>query len=107
MFPLLGVNDRFSVSFGLARLSDGQGTSPLRYHRQADARENEAREDGDGENIFLDLIVAPCVGQAKDNMLDFVVHSATGLEGVGLRVRRKIMEVGLEKPKGLDRGAAG
>lgn len=47
--------------------------------------------------------MASGIGHAKNDVLDLVVDSATGLEGIGLRVRREIVEVGLKEPEGLER----
>lgn len=96
---LLGLL-RLGVEVGhrlwFASLRDGQGTSPSWNHRERNAGEDEAREDGDRENILLDLVMASRIGESEDNVLDFVVNSAARLKGVRLGVRRQIVEVCLE-----------
>lgn len=86
----------------LACLGDGEGAGPSGDHGQGNAGEDEAGEDGDGQDIFPDLAVTRGVGQAKDDVLDLVVHASTSLEGAGLRVGREVVQIGLEEPEGLE-----
>jgi hypothetical protein len=65
------------------------------------AGEDKAREYGNGEDILGDLLVSGRVGEPKDDMLDLVVDSSTSLESFGLRIRREIVKIGLEKPECL------
>lgn len=61
-----------------------------------DTSEYEARQNRDGKGILLDLLVPGIVGQAEDNVLDLVVDPLAYPKGIGLRVRGKVVQVGLE-----------
>jgi hypothetical protein len=65
------------------------------------AGEYQARQDGNGETVLLDLLAALWLGGPEDDALDLVVYAATCLERVRVGVRGKVMEVGLEEPEGL------
>jgi hypothetical protein len=86
-------------------LRNGQGPGPLGEERACDAREDEASQNRHGQDIVGNLLVAHALGgKAKDDVLDLVVYPATCLEGLGLGVRREVVEVGLEEPEGLGKG---
>ena len=65
------------------------------------AGEDEAGEDGDGQDVLLDLIAALGLGGAEDDALDAVVDAAACFEGDrGGRVG-EVVQVRLKEPEGL------
>jgi hypothetical protein len=63
----------------------------LGQHWQGDAGEDEAGENGNGKDIFLDSVMSRGISQAKNDMLDLVIHSSADLEGARLRIRGEIV----------------
>ena len=62
---------------------------------------HQARQDGNGENVLLDLLAALRLGGPENDALDLVVYPATCLERVRIVVCGEVVEVGLEEPEGL------
>ena len=85
----------------LSCLRNCQWAGPLGKYRASDAGEYEACENRNREDIFLDLLMPGMIGKPEDNVLYFVVDPVTCLEGIGLRVRGKIVQVGLQQPERL------
>lgn len=92
--PLLLLRLEVEIIVGglrLPSLCHGQRTSPLRQHWQGDTGEDEAGENSNGEDIFLDSVMSRGISQAKNDMLDLVVHSSADLEGARLRIRGEVV----------------
>lgn len=73
----------------------------LWQQRNSDAGKDQARKHCRGQDILVYSFSLWRIAAAEDYPLDFVVHSSTRLKGVGGGLRREVMQVGLEKPKGL------
>jgi hypothetical protein len=73
----------------------------VRKSWQSNTGKYEAGQNGHRQNVLSDLAVPGSIWQAKHNMLHLVVDSPACFEGIRLRIRRKVVKVGLEEPKGL------
>lgn len=63
--------------------------------------EYDARKNGDGQGVVLDLFPASGFVCAKDDALHLVVKPAACFEGFGLGVAGEVVEIGLEQPESL------
>lgn len=98
---VVGIRIGFWLRF--SSLSYCEGSGPPRDHGKCNASEDKARKYGNRQHILLDLLVPANIGQAEYNVLNLVVDPTAGLEGPSLRIWGQIVQVGLEKPKGLSR----
>lgn len=73
----------------------------LWQERNSDSGKDQARKHCRGQDILVYSFPLWRIAAAEDYSLDFVVHSSTRLKGIRGGLRRKVMQVGLEKPKGL------
>lgn len=65
------------------------------------AGQNQTRQDGDGQRVFLDLLMSSSISQPKYYVLDLVIDPSTCSESLGVRIGRKVGQVALEQPEGL------
>jgi len=72
-------------------LRNGERSSPLGEYGTGHASQHKACQDRDREGIFRYLFLSSVVRDAEDDMLDFIIDSAARLEGIGLRIRCKVV----------------
>lgn len=67
------------------------------------AGKDDAGQDGDGQDILLDLLFPRGLWGAEDDALDLVVYAPTCLEGIGGGCGGEVAEIGLEEPESLSK----
>lgn len=86
---------------GLARLSDGKWPSMSGEEGRSYAGEDQTGQDGDRQDVFLDLLAPLGLSRTKYDALDLVVYPPACLESVRIWGSGEVMEVGLKEPERL------
>lgn len=73
----------------------------MRQAGNSHAGQDQTRQDGDRQRVFLDLLMPSRVSQPKDYVLDLVIDPSTCSESLGVRIGGKVGQVALEQPEGL------
>lgn len=70
----------------LPSLCHSEWPRPLWDEWHRDTGQDEARQDRDGQDVLLDLIVPCSIWQAEHNMLHLVIYPPARLKGLGRRI---------------------